>query len=142
MYTRVCNAGVSRPGRVFSRPVLERMTTCGVQTAPQQYASTTAAYEVTERLLADETYHIEFNGYLSNHAKHAVIGLYGLDASPKAIQKYWDMCAPRPLLSAFSCSVTIYTRCVYSMCGRRDADLSLGAAWVSLGFLLCWGSLE
>ena len=51
------------------------------------------ARNLSDTLLADETYHIEFQGYLSNHAKHAVVALHGLQAPPDLIQKYWDMCA-------------------------------------------------
>eukprot|EP00951_Prasinocladus_malaysianus_P049348 scaffold668724_cov59-Prasinocladus_malaysianus.AAC.1 len=45
---------------------------------------------VVERLLSDDQYHIEFNGYLTNHAKHAIVALHGLDATPKRVQEYWD----------------------------------------------------
>jgi hypothetical protein len=41
---------------------------------------------VVEQLLNDRTYHIEFNGHLSNHVKHAVIALAGLGASPQRIK--------------------------------------------------------
>ena len=43
-----------------------------------------------DSLLNDQRYHIEFNGHLTNHAKHAVIALAGLDASPERIQTYYD----------------------------------------------------
>eukprot|EP00951_Prasinocladus_malaysianus_P038926 scaffold431230_cov43-Prasinocladus_malaysianus.AAC.1 len=43
-----------------------------------------------ERLLNNDQYHIEYNGFLSNHAKHAIIALHGLGATPKRVQKYWD----------------------------------------------------
>jgi hypothetical protein len=39
---------------------------------------------------ADRSYDIEFHGYLSNHAKHAVIALDRLEASSERIQEYWD----------------------------------------------------
>ncbi|CAM9094515.1 unnamed protein product [Chrysoparadoxa australica] len=42
------------------------------------------------RLLDDESFAIEFRGYLSNHSKHAVIALAGLQASAEEIQRYWD----------------------------------------------------
>jgi len=45
---------------------------------------------VLAELLADERYHIEFNGYLSNHVKHALIALAGLGAPADRIQEYWD----------------------------------------------------
>jgi Questin oxidase-like len=43
-----------------------------------------------DELLNDQTYHIEFNGHLTNHAKHAVIALAGLEASPARIRAYYD----------------------------------------------------
>jgi len=45
---------------------------------------------VVETLLNDQSYHIEFNGYLTNHVKHAVVALKGLEASPQRIQEYYD----------------------------------------------------
>lgn len=45
----------------------------------------------TQRLLSDKTFYIEFQGYLSNHGKHAVIALDKLIATPERIQEYWDM---------------------------------------------------
>ncbi len=39
-----------------------------------------------ETLLNDQSYHIEFNGFLTNHVKHAVIALKRLEASPQRIQ--------------------------------------------------------
>ena len=45
---------------------------------------------VVERLLNDKSYHIEFNVFLTNHAKHAVIALEGLGASPQRIKDYYD----------------------------------------------------
>ena len=45
---------------------------------------------VEEELLGSAQYHIEFNGYLSNHAKHAVVALAGLQAPPERIRGYWD----------------------------------------------------
>ncbi len=41
-------------------------------------------------LLDDQTYHIEFNGHLTNHAKHAVVALAGLGADPERIRSYYD----------------------------------------------------
>jgi len=45
---------------------------------------------VVEALLNDQSYHIEFNGFLTNHVKHAVIALNRLGASPQRIQEYYD----------------------------------------------------
>lgn len=38
----------------------------------------------------DRTYDIEFNGYLSNHVKHAVIALDRLEAGDARVQEYWN----------------------------------------------------
>lgn len=45
---------------------------------------------VVNELLNDQTYYIEFNGHLTNHAKHAVIALAQLGASPQRIKEYYD----------------------------------------------------
>lgn len=45
---------------------------------------------VVRDLLDDRTYHIEFNGHLTNHAKHAVVALTRLGASPERIRSYYD----------------------------------------------------
>ncbi|CAB9513901.1 The proteasome is a multicatalytic proteinase complex which is characterized by its ability to cleave peptides with Arg [Seminavis robusta] len=45
----------------------------------------------TQRLLSDKTFFIEFQGYLSNHGKHAIVALDKLEAKPERIQGYWDM---------------------------------------------------
>ncbi len=45
---------------------------------------------VVKTLLNDQSYHIEFNGYLTNHVKHAVVALKGLGASPQRIKEYYD----------------------------------------------------
>ena len=45
---------------------------------------------VEELLISSTQHHIEFNGYLSNHAKHAVVALAGLQAPPERIRGYWD----------------------------------------------------
>lgn len=45
---------------------------------------------MVEDLLNDQTYHIEFNGHLTNHAKHAVIALAQLGAPPQRIKSYYD----------------------------------------------------
>lgn len=43
-----------------------------------------------DQILADESFHIEFHGYLSNHAKHVAIALDGLGAARKDIFAYVD----------------------------------------------------
>ncbi|MFE4055271.1 HAD-IA family hydrolase [Streptomyces sp. NPDC059096] len=43
-----------------------------------------------ESLLDDSTYHIEFNGHLTNHIKHAVVALSGLGVDPARIRAYHD----------------------------------------------------
>jgi hypothetical protein len=43
-----------------------------------------------DELLNDRTYHIEFNGHLTNHAKHAVVALTRLGASPEKVKAYYD----------------------------------------------------
>jgi len=48
-----------------------------------------------ESLLNDRSYHIEFNGHLTNHSKHAVIALAGLGASAERIKSYYDAYAKR-----------------------------------------------
>lgn len=45
---------------------------------------------VVDDLLDDRTYHIEFNGHLTNHAKHAVVALAGLGTPPQRIKEYYD----------------------------------------------------
>ena len=45
---------------------------------------------VARVLLADRQFDIEFNGYLSNHAKHAIVALERLKASEERVQEYWD----------------------------------------------------
>ncbi|MFZ4832247.1 questin oxidase family protein [Rouxiella sp. Mn2063] len=42
-----------------------------------------------DALLADASHHIEFNGHLSNHNKHAVVALAGLNASADRIEEYY-----------------------------------------------------
>ncbi|TMR35993.1 questin oxidase family protein [Nonomuraea zeae] len=41
-------------------------------------------------LLDDRTYHIEFNGHLTNHAKHAVVALAGLGVPAADVKAYYD----------------------------------------------------
>jgi len=45
---------------------------------------------VSQSLLSDSQYDIEFHGYLSNHAKHGIIALDRLGASEDRIQEWWD----------------------------------------------------
>lgn len=45
---------------------------------------------IVETLLNDQSYHIEFNGFLTNHVKHAVVALKGLGASSQRIKEYYD----------------------------------------------------
>ncbi|MET0405690.1 MAG: questin oxidase family protein [Cystobacter sp.] len=45
---------------------------------------------VIDELLNDRSHHIEFNGHLTNHVKHAVVALARLDASPGRIKEYYD----------------------------------------------------
>lgn len=44
----------------------------------------------TQKLLSDKTFFIEFQGYLTNHLKHAIVALDKLEAPPERIQGYWD----------------------------------------------------
>jgi hypothetical protein len=46
-------------------------------------------HEIIETLLNDKTYHIEFNGHLTNHAKHAVVALAGLGVPAREIKNYY-----------------------------------------------------
>lgn len=41
-------------------------------------------------LLEDRSYHIEFNGHLTNHAKHAVVALAGLGIHDSVIRDYYE----------------------------------------------------
>lgn len=57
-------------------------------------AKTTAAADHSRKaridaLLADSSHHIEFNGHLSNHNKHAVVALAGLNATAEKIEEYY-----------------------------------------------------
>jgi Questin oxidase-like len=45
---------------------------------------------LVEELLNDKSHHIEFNGHLTNHVKHAVVALAGLGAPPHRIKEYYD----------------------------------------------------
>jgi hypothetical protein len=51
------------------------------------------ALNIMETLLNDQSYHIEFNGFLTNHAKQGIIALKGLDASAKRIKEFYDLYA-------------------------------------------------
>ncbi|KAL7568746.1 hypothetical protein ACA910_021739 [Epithemia clementina (nom. ined.)] len=46
--------------------------------------------KVAQTLLANKEFDIEFHGYLSNHSKHAVVALEGLQAPEARVQEYWD----------------------------------------------------
>ncbi|MEF9907764.1 questin oxidase family protein [Streptomyces sp. P9-A2] len=46
--------------------------------------------EIVDDLLNDRSYHIEFNGHLTNHAKHAVVALAGLGVPGSEIKAYYD----------------------------------------------------
>lgn len=46
--------------------------------------------KIIDDLLSDRTYHIEFNGHLTNHAKHAVVALTRLGADPEAVKRYYE----------------------------------------------------
>lgn len=50
-----------------------------------------AAATYTE-MLDNRAFHIEYHGFLTNHVKHAVIGLHGLGAPLEVLQRYWDGC--------------------------------------------------
>ncbi|MEH0419636.1 HAD-IA family hydrolase [Streptomyces sp. B21-083] len=45
---------------------------------------------LVEDMLNDRTHHIEFNGHLTNHVKHAVVALAGLGIAPERIKAYHD----------------------------------------------------
>jgi hypothetical protein len=45
---------------------------------------------VARSLLANDAYDIEFNGYLTNHVKHAIVALERLEAPETRVQEYWD----------------------------------------------------
>jgi len=55
---------------------------------PPTHSTTSSA--VAQSLLSNNIYDIEFNGYLSNHAKHAIVALDKLGAPDQRIQDYWD----------------------------------------------------
>jgi hypothetical protein len=48
------------------------------------------ALNLVRDILNDRSYHIEFNGHLTNHGKHAVIALAGLGVEPERVKKYYD----------------------------------------------------
>ncbi|MDX2545247.1 HAD-IA family hydrolase [Streptomyces sp. WI04-05B] len=52
--------------------------------------STLAGNTLVEDMLNDRTHHIEFNGHLTNHVKHAVVALAGLGIDPERIKAYHD----------------------------------------------------
>jgi hypothetical protein len=45
---------------------------------------------IVDGLLNDPQHHIEFNGHLTNHVKHAVIALHGMGVAAPDIQAYYD----------------------------------------------------
>jgi hypothetical protein len=45
---------------------------------------------LAQKLYANRSWNIEFQGYLSNHAKHAIVALDKLGAPETRIQEYWD----------------------------------------------------
>jgi Questin oxidase-like len=51
---------------------------------------TQSVVQLVDQLLDDRTYDIEFNGHLTNHAKHAVVALAGLGAPPHRIKEYYE----------------------------------------------------
>jgi hypothetical protein len=57
---------------------------------PQEVHASVNESTVVQELLDDRTYDIEFNGHLTNHAKHAVIALARLGASADRIRSYYD----------------------------------------------------
>lgn len=75
---------------------------CGVYLSKKQHAglekteclktriSNTMMDSQVESLLNDRSYHIEFNGHLTNHNKHAVVALWRLGVSPDNIDKYYQ----------------------------------------------------
>ncbi|MER5768591.1 questin oxidase family protein [Streptomyces sp. NPDC001985] len=50
----------------------------------------TGGTALVQRLLDDRSHHIEFNGHLTNHVKHAVVALAGLGTPPERIKRYHD----------------------------------------------------
>ncbi|RDI53402.1 questin oxidase family protein [Nocardia mexicana] len=50
---------------------------------------TTKVLEDVSDLLDDRTHHIEFNGHLTNHVKHAVVALAAIGASEQRIREYY-----------------------------------------------------
>lgn len=58
-----------------------------------------------QTLLNDSSkYHIEFNGHLTNHAKHAVVALYRLEVPINEIEDYYNnYCG----LTPYNCHVEI-----------------------------------
>lgn len=79
---------------VHERPELESASPTHIaDTFPEAMGGILAALEDTrtvESLLDDSTYHIEFNGHLTNHIKHAVVALAGLGVDPARIRAYHD----------------------------------------------------
>lgn len=61
-----------------------------VKELPRDGRVRTTSTEVVDRLLADSSRHIEFNGHLTDHIKHAVVALAGLGVDPRRIEEYHD----------------------------------------------------
>jgi hypothetical protein len=49
-----------------------------------------ALQPITHTLLKNRSFDIEFMGFLSNHAKHALIALNGLEAPASRVEAYWN----------------------------------------------------
>ncbi|WP_240502985.1 HAD-IA family hydrolase [Streptomyces prasinopilosus] len=67
----------------FARAVEQILTVLAADDGP-------ADARTVEDLLDDDTHHIEFNGHLTNHVKHAVVALAGLGVDPGRIRAYHD----------------------------------------------------
>lgn len=61
-----------------------------VKELPPDGRCRTTSSAVVGRLLADRSRHIEFNGHLTDHIKHAVVALAGLGVDPERIEEYHD----------------------------------------------------
>lgn len=83
---------VASTRRNFGRVLVQ-----SVKFGSQQGEDSMSDSTLINKLLADQTYHIEFNGILTNHAKHAVVALAGLGVPPDKIKEYYDnyaQCTP------------------------------------------------
>ena len=61
-----------------------------VKELPPDGRARTTSTPVVDRLLGDGSRHIEFNGHLTDHIKHAVVALAGLGVDPRRIEEYHD----------------------------------------------------